>query len=67
MHVACPCAQAGSATKPGWTRVNLHWVFSPEQVDYVVQAVAFVARHGWKFLCYYQFGTRSPPPGALAL
>ncbi|MFC5381640.1 aminotransferase class V-fold PLP-dependent enzyme [Aquipuribacter nitratireducens] len=41
--------------KPGWVRVNLNYFVSEQVVDYVVEAVGFVARHGWRFLTDYTF------------
>lgn len=41
--------------KPGWCRVGLHWVMDDAEADYVIDAVAFVARHGHRFLDLYSF------------
>ncbi len=41
--------------KPGWVRVNFNYFISEEVFRYVVQAVAFVARHGEAFLPDYTF------------
>lgn len=41
--------------KPGWCRVGFHYVFDDAEVDYLVEAVAFVARHGRRFLPLYRF------------
>lgn len=41
--------------KPGWVRVNFNYFVSDVVVDYVVEAVAFVAEHGWRFLTDYRF------------
>lgn len=41
--------------KPGWCRVGPHWVMDDAEVDYVIAAVHFVARHGHDFLCLYDF------------
>jgi len=41
--------------KPGWVRVNFNY-FCPRAVtDFVLEAVAFIAEHGWKFLPEYEF------------
>ena len=41
--------------KPGWCRVGLHWVMDDAEVDYVIEAVHFIARHGHDFLSEYDF------------
>jgi selenocysteine lyase/cysteine desulfurase len=41
--------------KPGWVRVNFNYFVSDAIVDYVVAAVAFVARHGHRLLADYRF------------
>jgi hypothetical protein len=41
--------------KPGWCRVGLHWVMDDAEADYVIAAVNFVAKEGYRFLCLYDF------------
>jgi selenocysteine lyase/cysteine desulfurase len=41
--------------KPGWVRVNFNYFLSDAVVDYIVDAVLFVARHGHRFLGDYRF------------
>ena len=41
--------------KPGWVRLNIHYTFSQEEFDYIVNAIKFVIKHGYKFLPYYRF------------
>jgi hypothetical protein len=41
--------------KPGWVRVNFNYFISEPVFDYIVEAVQFVAEHGWKFLPDYRF------------
>ena len=36
--------------RPGVTRVSFPYFLSQAAVDYVVKAVAMVAKHGWKLL-----------------
>jgi selenocysteine lyase/cysteine desulfurase len=43
--------------KPGWVRVNFNYFLSDPVVDYVIAAVAFVARHGHLLLDDYRFDT----------
>ncbi|EDQ89474.1 uncharacterized protein MONBRDRAFT_36941 [Monosiga brevicollis MX1] len=45
--------------KMGWTRVNFPYFFTDEQADYVIQAVALVAQHGWRLLPHYTFDLNS--------
>ena len=40
--------------KPGWLRFNLHYVFNQTDVDFICDAVAFVAEHGHLFLPEYR-------------
>ena len=41
--------------KPGWVRVNFNYFVSEAVFEYVVQAVALVADHGWKLVPQYRF------------
>ena len=41
--------------KPGWVRVNFNYFVSDTVVDYIVEAVLFVARNGHRFLPDYRF------------
>jgi selenocysteine lyase/cysteine desulfurase len=41
--------------KPGWVRVSLNYTHSEAEVDYLVDAVHLVARHGWTLLRQYRF------------
>jgi hypothetical protein len=41
--------------KPGWIRVNFNYFVSETVFDYVVEAVRYVAREGWKLLPHYRF------------
>jgi selenocysteine lyase/cysteine desulfurase len=45
--------------KPGWTRINLHYFLSDTVADYLVGAVALVARHGERLLTDYRFDART--------
>ncbi len=40
--------------RPGYTRLSLPYWTAQEEVDYVVDAILFVAQHGWKFLSMYR-------------
>lgn len=41
--------------KPGWCRISLHYVMDDLEVDYLLDAVEFVAAHGVRFLPLYDF------------
>ena len=45
--------------KPGWARVSFHWLDTAEEVDFLLDAIAFVAEHGARFLPLYAFDWRS--------
>ena len=57
--------------KPGWARVNFHFLHTDDEVDFICRSILFVADHGKKFLPLYRFDMRSgvwrhrdfvPPP-----
>lgn len=41
--------------KPGWCRIGFHFAMDDVDVDYVIDAVHFVATDGYKFLPLYDF------------
>ncbi len=41
--------------KPGWVRVNFNYFLSSAVVGYLIEAVRFVAREGWRLLEDYRF------------
>ena len=44
-----------SGVKPGWVRVNLHWIFTENDVRYIIDAIEFIAEYGERFLKLYGF------------
>ena len=40
--------------RPGYTRVSFPFWMSSVEVDFIVDAILFVAEHGWKFLTNYR-------------
>ncbi len=44
-----------SGIKPGWCRISMHYVMDELEVDYLLDAVDFVARYGELFLRLYHF------------
>ncbi|MFO7810040.1 MAG: aminotransferase class V-fold PLP-dependent enzyme [Candidatus Delongbacteria bacterium] len=41
--------------KPGWVRVNLHYVFTDKDIDFLIRSLDFIIEHGHKFLNIYTF------------
>jgi selenocysteine lyase/cysteine desulfurase len=41
--------------KPGWVRINLHYIFSQEDMRFLLRALQFVAQNGFLFLQKYVF------------
>ena len=41
--------------KPGWVRVNFNYFLSEAQFQFLLDAIHFVAEHGWKLLPHYTF------------
>ncbi|WP_306016176.1 aminotransferase class V-fold PLP-dependent enzyme [Oceanicaulis sp. MMSF_3324] len=41
--------------RPGWCRLSLHWVMDEAEIDYLIEAVLFVAEQGPKLLPLYDF------------
>lgn len=48
-----------SGIKPGWVRLNFHYLMSDEDFAFVCDAVEFVARYGALFLADYRFDLES--------
>ena len=45
--------------KPGWARLSFHYLIDDDELEFLISAVAFVARHGGKFLPLYRFDWQS--------
>jgi selenocysteine lyase/cysteine desulfurase len=45
--------------KPGWARVNFHFLHTDEEVDFICRAILFVAEQGKQFLPLYRFDMHS--------
>jgi len=41
--------------KPGFTRLNLPFFATDDEINYIFDAVDFIATHGWKFLPLYTY------------
>jgi selenocysteine lyase/cysteine desulfurase len=45
--------------KPGWVRVNLHYTMTQEDLDFLLQAIRFLARSAHQFLRCYGFNMQT--------
>jgi selenocysteine lyase/cysteine desulfurase len=41
--------------KPGWCRIGFHFVMDDAEANFLIEAVEFVAQHGWVFQQLYKF------------
>ncbi|MDP8219916.1 MAG: aminotransferase class V-fold PLP-dependent enzyme [Candidatus Stygibacter frigidus] len=41
--------------KPGWIRLNIHYILSEEEFEYTINAIRFISRNAVKFLGQYNF------------
>jgi len=41
--------------KPGWCRISFHYTMDAAETDYIIEAVEFLADHGYRFLSLYDF------------
>ena len=48
-------ARGCEGIKPGWIRVNFNYFISEAVFDFLVRAVALVARDGWRLTPWYRF------------
>jgi len=56
----CIITNAGySGIKPGWARLNLHYILDDNEVSYLIDAVKFICKHGHRFLQVYYFDLKS--------
>ena len=53
-------ARGCEGIKPGWARINFNYFISEHVFEFLLDAVEFVAEHGWCFLPLYRF---SPETG----
>jgi selenocysteine lyase/cysteine desulfurase len=51
----CEVMQGHEGAKLGWFRLNFNYFVSPAVVDYVIEAVHLIARHGRELLALYRF------------
>lgn len=48
-----------NAFKFGWARVNFNYFISPQEVDFICDAILQIAEHGWKLLPLYEADLKS--------
>lgn len=39
----------------GYTRVNINFFLHEDDINYILNAIEFIADYGWMFLPHYQF------------
>ena len=42
-----------TSIKPGWIRFNIHYIMSENEVDFICNAIEFIAKYGYLFLSEY--------------
>lgn len=67
--------QGCAGVKPGWVRINFTWFLTDQVIDFLIEAVRLIARHGHRLLDAYEFDPASgcwthregrvPPPMSL--
>jgi selenocysteine lyase/cysteine desulfurase len=45
--------------KPGWVRINIHYTLKKDDINYIVNAIKFIASHGYLFLIKYDFNIKT--------
>jgi selenocysteine lyase/cysteine desulfurase len=55
----CAIIRGVEGIKPGWVRVNLNYFISEVTFQFLLDAIHFVAEHGWKFLPHYRLDLHS--------
>ena len=45
--------------RPGFSRLNLPWFSTDEEIDFILEALDFVAKHAWKFMPQYIFNNET--------
>ena len=45
--------------KPGWVRVNFHYLMTDEEFEFILKAICFICRYGRFFLPLYKFEIHS--------
>ncbi|GLE09586.1 hypothetical protein PINS_up021314 [Pythium insidiosum] len=45
--------------RPGFSRISFPYFMEDDELDYILEAIHFVAEHGWRFLPQYKFNHKS--------
>jgi hypothetical protein len=51
----CITKEGKLGLKPGWCRVNFHYLFSEIEFEFICKAIEFIADYGYLFLSDYTF------------
>ncbi len=55
----CVTQQGKLGFKPGWCRVNFHYLFTEVEFEFICEAIEFTADYGYLFLKDYSFNVHS--------
>lgn len=55
----CISQEGKQGIKPGWCRVNFHYLFSETEFEFICKAIEFIADYGYLFLEEYTFNVQS--------
>ena len=45
--------------KPGYFRINLHYTLTEKELKYIVDAVKYICKNGWKFMPLYDIDPKT--------
>ncbi|MDX7990996.1 aminotransferase class V-fold PLP-dependent enzyme [Xenorhabdus littoralis] len=48
-------AQGNNLARPGWVRLNLHYLLDQPTIDYILEAVSLIARYGQQLASQYHY------------
>ena len=55
----CITQEGNLGLKPGWCRVNFHYLFTETEFEFICKAIEFVADYGYLFLNEYSFNIQT--------
>jgi selenocysteine lyase/cysteine desulfurase len=58
-RMLCAILAGQEGARPGWVRINFNYFISEASFEFLLDAVDFVAEHGWKLLPYYRFNPKT--------
>lgn len=47
------------ALRPGFVRINFHYLMSDEEVEFIIEAIKFISKYGYLFLTQYTVNTKT--------